>query len=313
MWALFSGWIQPCPSKPHKALCKICHSELKAHKAVLIKHEKSPDHIERCKAQGVVTELPKYLKSTSTQQKEAELSLAVYVAEHSSLSSVDHLGKLLSKKFADSPTMSNLKLHRKKCTYLITNVIAPCLHKELVQDVVDSDMFFSLVIDESTDVTCEKSLGVVIRYFSKFLKTVVTTLYCLLGITCGDAQTQFDAINKQLKSDGLPMERMIGIGVDGANVNVGSHHSITTLLRAEIPHLVTFKCVCHSLHLAASKAMDVLPRHLEVMVRETCSWFSFSTKRQADYQMLHETLFDGKSPLKIGKVADWSKLTGHCL
>ena len=302
--ALFSGWIQPCPSKPHKALCKICHSELKAHKAVLCKHAKSPDHIEKCKAEGVVTELPKYLKSTSSQQKEAELVLAAYVAEHAALSSVDHLGKLLSKRFSDSPTMSNLKLHRKKCTYLITNVIAPCLHKELVQDVVESDTFFSLVVDESTDVACQKSLGIVIRYFSKVLKTVVTTLYCLLGITNGDAQTQVDTIKKQLEYDGLPMARMIGIGVDGANVNVGSHHSISTLLRSEIPHLITFKCVCHSLHLAASKAMDILPRHLEVIVRDTCSWFSFSSKRQAENQMLYETLFDGKSPLKIGKVAE---------
>ena len=297
-----SDWISPVPSNQFKAFCRICQSELKAHKAVLRKHQQSPEHQEKSKAEGIVTELPKFIKQASSEeQKKADIRLAVYVAEHSAIRSVDHLGELLSKNHSESQTLANLKLHRTKCTYLLTNVIAPSLHEELVKDVEESNNRFSLILDESTDVACDKSLGVVIRYYSELLKTVVTTLYCLLHIQTGDAQSQVDAICKQLSTDSLPIDHLIGIGVDGANVNTGSHHSVSTLLKSKVPHLITFKCICHSLHLAASKAMDSLPRHLDFMIRETCSWFSMSTKRQSDYRALYETLCDGQSPLKLGK------------
>ncbi len=223
------------------------------------------------------------------------------MAEHSAIRSVDHLGELLSKNHSESQTLANLKLHRTKCTYLLTNVVAPSLHKELVKDIQNADTFFSLILDESTDVACDKTLGIVIRYYSELLKTVVTSLYCLLHIESGDAQTQVDTLCKQLCSDSLPIDHLIGIGVDGANVNTGLRNSVSTLLKSKVPHLITFKCICHSLHLAASKAMDSLPRHLDFMIRETCSWFSMSSKRQSDYRALYETLCDGQSPLKLGK------------
>lgn len=51
-----------------------------------------------------------------------------------------------------------------KCTALINNVIAPCMFKDLISDIGDAQ--YSLVIDESTDITSVKQLCVVIRYFS---------------------------------------------------------------------------------------------------------------------------------------------------
>lgn len=58
--------------------------------------------------------------------KIAKLSVAVYIAEHSSTVSVDHLEEVLlvlDKK--KSTILQNFKLHRTKCSRLQKNVLAP--------------------------------------------------------------------------------------------------------------------------------------------------------------------------------------------
>lgn len=58
--------------------------------------------------------------------------------------------------------------------------------------------------------------------------------------------------------DGLKIEILIGIGSDRANPAKGCNHSLVTLLQEDNPNITVFRCVCHSLHLAASKASEVL-------------------------------------------------------
>lgn len=86
------------------------------------------------------------------------------------------------------------------------------------------------------------------------------------------------------------------------NVNVGVNHSVSTILRTENPDLVTVRCICHSLHLAAEEACNVLPRNLDFMVRETYNWFCHSTKRQEYYAELYKTI-TRKLPRKIVKLS----------
>ena len=289
----------------YKAFCKLCCTTLRAHKNAIRKHSKTPDHIERAKLVGLVQPVTNFVKSNpGDQQKTSELKLAVHIIEHGSFRSIDHLGELLSKNHPESPALANLRLHRTKCSRLLTQVLSPCLHKELTKDILDSKSSFSLVIDESTDVSCLKCLALMIRYYSNKFEDIVSTFYCLVNIEKGDAETQVDAILHQLNVDDLPIEKLLGVGVDGAAVNIGAHHSIATLLKERNPHIVIFKCICHSLHLAASKATEVLPRHLDFIVRETCSWFTCSSKRQNDYQALYATLCDGEKAKKIGRFAE---------
>lgn len=86
-------------------------------------------------------------------------------------------------------------------------------------------------------------------------------------------------------------------------MNVGQHHSVMTILREINPELIIITCICHSLHLAAEVACKVLPRHLDFMVRETHSWFSYRTKRQLKYAEIYKTLA-GTLPKKIVKLSN---------
>lgn len=129
-------------------------------------------------------------------------------------------------------------------------------------------------------------------------------MYCLVSLQECNAVGITTALIKSLKDDGLPLKHLCGIGVDGANTMVGEHNSVFTLLRQEAgEHLILNKCICHSLHLAASHATETLPRNLDYLVRETCSWFSYSHKRRFQYAELYKTLNDDKCPLKLSHLS----------
>lgn len=66
--------------------------------------------------------------------------------------------------FSDSVAATNFQMHRTKCTEMIRGVLATYFLKWVTSDVGDEK--FSLLLDESTDVSVSKYLGVVIRYFS---------------------------------------------------------------------------------------------------------------------------------------------------
>ena len=67
---------------------------------------------------------------------------------------------LLPKNFPDSTIAANLKLHRIMCTALLVNLISPYLFDELIKDIGQS--FYSLIVDESTDVSQSKMLAICI-------------------------------------------------------------------------------------------------------------------------------------------------------
>ena len=196
---------------------------------------------------------------------------------------------LLPNIFPDSTIAANLKLNRRKCTTLLVNLVSPCLFDELIKDIGQS--FYSLIVDESTDVSQSKMLAICIQYFSMRNQEIVTTfLKIVLLNEFATSDAIGDAICKVLRDSGLTLDRLISFGVDGCSTMVGVHHSLATYFRELILHIVIFKCVCHSLQLAASKVADTLPAHLDFTVRESYNWFSHSPKRLIQYQELHKCL-----------------------
>lgn len=116
----------------------------------------------------------------------------------------------------------------------------------------------------------------------------------------GTSDAISSAILSQLEVDHLSTEKFLGLGVDGASVNVGINHSLTTILHEINSHIVVIKCICHSLHLAAEKACESLPRHLDFIIKETHNWFAHSTKRMLEYIDIYKAFNgDENEPKKL--------------
>ncbi|EFA07105.1 hypothetical protein TcasGA2_TC010095 [Tribolium castaneum] len=92
-------------------------------------------------------------------------------------------------------------------------------------------------------------------------------------------------------------QNLIGFASDGANVMMGEHHSLMTLLKNDVPSLFVMKYICHSFHLGASYTCDKLPRYVEDLTRDIYNYFASSPKRTAQFEQ-----FQNFCNVKIHKI-----------
>jgi hypothetical protein len=98
-------------------------------------------------------------------------------------------------------------MHRTKCSSLIKCVIGPSLLENLTEDIGKSP--YSLIIDESTDISTIKYLCLCIKYFSNPKQKF---RIAFLGIV-----DLYQHINTFLIKVGLDIKQLVGLGTDGAN------------------------------------------------------------------------------------------------
>ncbi|XP_078509628.1 uncharacterized protein LOC144769412 [Lissotriton helveticus] len=284
-------WIAPVKTDEAKANCKYCHLQLRAHYHDLKLHASTARHRARMDIPSLtMASFAQPVCQLSNDQKRRELRIAVQTACSTSINSIDRLGEILSEE------VPPFRMHRTKCTALINGLLGPYFKGELLQDMGSSP--YSLIIDESTDISVKKLLCICVKYFSKKSSRIVSSYLGMIELQEACAQDIANALLEFLKDCRLPIENMVGVGTDGTSVMCGKNHSTYTLLREKQPTLQLVRCICHSLDIVARKAMQSLPSNVKFMVRETYNWFAHSPKRQAVYRDLYQTL-DGGMPLKL--------------
>lgn len=292
----FKDWIREVPGDSSKAYCCICKAGLTAKYSDLISHSKTKKHVN---ASGTpVTCISKFIVQKYDGTSRLEGNVALYLACHAAIVNCDHLTDMLKSTVDDSKVTSKLKMHRTKCSEIIKNVLGPHFENDLVEDIGDGK--YSLLLDESNDISVHKMLGIVVIHFSINAKKVVSTFLNLVELEACDAESIVNALKGELKNKKLDLHNLLAIGTDNASVMIGVNNGVYQKLKKEVPSLILFRCVCHSLQLAVSHASsECLPRNLEFLIGETYKWFSMSSLRQLSYKMLYETINDGASPLKI--------------
>ncbi|XP_030767570.1 uncharacterized protein LOC115891269 isoform X2 [Sitophilus oryzae] len=159
-------WEREALFKDVSSYCKVCETGLRSHKSDLEKHANTSKHKQQaCKVDKRQLPLPSF-------------------ATHTTIRSVDHLTDIINSFNDNEQTTSfrsqpprELHLHRTKCSAIIKNVIAPSLLNELIEDVGTSP--FSIILDESTDVSTNKLLAIMIKYYSQKRNDVVTQFFII--------------------------------------------------------------------------------------------------------------------------------------
>lgn len=199
---------------------------------------------------------------------------------HCTVKSVDHLGEMLTT-LGKGSGLENIKLHRTKCSKLISNVIAPSMLAELLKDIGSSP--YAVIVDESTDCSLSKFMAICVRYFSQTCRKMITDFLGMVQVTGCKGQDLANALVDHLKTIGLPLEQLQSIGTDGAANMCGTNNSMFTHLKKLLPHLILIKCICHSLDKCGEYAYKKVPGHLDFILSESFNWFSHSPKRWGEY------------------------------
>jgi hypothetical protein len=303
---MFASWIGPVKESKAKALCRLCKTTMLAEITVIKRHAASKKHIKLVKGVStgskpntVVCSLENFVnpsnaeKTHETNVKVAEIKLSAFLAEHNiSLNSADHLVQAIKSSFHDSNIAKSVTLGRTKATSVIKNVIGQGSFEEISKHMQNHR--FSLIIDETTDISRTKSLCICVLYFDEKEKKVVTRFWKLIDIFVGSepevvqkgacAERIFDLIIENLNKENIPLSNVVGFASDGCNTMMGEFNSVQQKLTKEMPGIIVQKCICHSIHLCASTACRALPRSCEDLARNIYAVFKNSNKRIAMLQ-----------------------------
>lgn len=295
----FRSWLTGSSKGPLYFHCKLCNSDGKAGKSEIEKHAAGAKHkkiVESAQSTASVLDMPGVSGEERMERKvkKAEIRLAAVISElNLPFSAVDKLLPAIQAIGSDPDVVKRLKCGKTKCTAVVKNVLGRKKRDELFDLLRENS--FSLMVDESTDRGCTKHLALVARVAtSEGIKDAFLTLVPLESAT---AESLYECVKSVFNDASVPYKQnMIGFAADGASVMMGAHHSLSSLLKSDIPNLFIMKCVCHSFHLCASYACKLLPRWIEDMTRDIYNYF-LSPKQMAIFKEFQE--FANVKPHKI--------------
>jgi len=135
----------------------------------------------------------------------------------------------------DPKIVQDFSLGRLKCANIVKNVIA----KREVEKIVTNlrACKFSILIDESTDISDVKVMCILFRYVSPLTKKVLTQLLELIALdaTNCSANKLFEVFKNLLQEKEIPIKNIVGMASDNASVMIGCNNSFMQRLKLEVP------------------------------------------------------------------------------
>ena len=110
-------------------------------------------------------------------------------------------------------------MKRTKLSYVIQDGIA-FEETRFVADICMNQKF-SIIIDESTNISTVQVLAVVVRYFDSKKEDVVDALLDSIIVETGTASGLYDAVKLLLRRKNIPIENIIGFGSDNCSSMMG--------------------------------------------------------------------------------------------
>ena len=196
----------------------------------------------------------------------------------------------------------NTKYKSQRIISEFLQVMATQVEKKKLEHVLSSE-FFSLMIDESTDIAVVNEMVIYARYVQS--GKVATTFLNICELPNGTADTIETTLLAYMDENNLSVSKMMGLGTDGAAVMTGKRNGVAARFKRRQPLLTSIHCVCHRLALAAAHAGNDVP-YIHHKFKPTLSqlfyFYQNSSVRISGLQAIERLL---ESPeLKLKKPAD---------
>lgn len=176
----------------------------------------------------------------------AEIKLAGFIVytRNSFLFSREFIPSL-KNTFTDSQILNRVQLSNTKVTAVVVNVIAPAQKKRLTEILQPTK--FSVLIDESTDITVNSSLCIVVRYPDPERQRVCESLWDLVPVydlndvtITATVENLFDKMMATFDNAQIARENIICFCSDTANVMMGEgDKSVFARLKYVLTNLTT--------------------------------------------------------------------------
>ena len=291
----FKHWLKPDPSNKYAARCTVCSTSLiNVNRSALTKHAESVKHVKNNDIKRSTFTINHFLQKPTTPSidckvAQAEIVLTAFVAEHNvPFSHMDHLVECMKTAFPDSQIAQKLTLKSTKLSYVLQDGLAYSQRRNVVDRCKSQK--FSVLLDESTDISVSQVLAVVVRFFDESRCTVVDALFDLIEVDNGTAAGLYSSFKELMISNQIPLENIIGFASDNCATMMGQNNGFQVLLKADVPQVVVVGCICHSIALCANHASQSLPSWLESFVKDVSFYFSRSSKRCQAFDLIQDVV-----------------------
>lgn len=267
--------------KNAKPTCLICHETVAVCKVANISRHYETKHLKRYdkdfpKGSSLRIEKVNALRSSfersqmvmkrsmSEQEKctEASLRVAWILAKHMVPFSYSEIVKecliqvsnaVFDNKKEIAEMFSKIPLSRDSAIRK-TEICAKSVRESILADLTKTQ-FFSLAIDESTDISDVAQMAVFIRYvLNNNYKEELLTLLPLHDRTTG--QILFERFQEFMNNNGLSYKNILSIVTDGAPAMIGKANGFVTLLKQINSKIISLHCIIHQAVLCAKLSGD---------------------------------------------------------
>ena len=175
----------------------------------------------------------------------------------------------------------------------MVEAIGVTLEEKELEDIKKSP-YYSLIMDEATDILVTKQLGLCVQYLGSDAEVRTRNLK-LFELSQATADVITDSIVNYLTNSApivLNLSQLAGGTCDGASVMVGAHSGVITRLKEQIPNFIATHCVAHRLSLATCNAVEksCLVKRFQRILSEVYVYFSRSTVRTAELMKMEQAL-----------------------
>ncbi|KAK5933090.1 hypothetical protein CgunFtcFv8_004746 [Champsocephalus gunnari] len=169
-------------------------------------------------------------------------------------------------------------------------ILAQIAELPILQEIRSSQAI-SLEVDETTDVSVSRQLDLHVRHLDKE-GCVFNHFLDLVTLEDGKADSVVAAIKSVLQKKELPVDRLYGLGTDGAAVMTGRLNGVAKQLTDSFPKLVSVVCAAHRLALACKDASNAVRymAHFRNHLQELHLFFINSANRSATLRSAATTL-----------------------
>lgn len=154
--------------------------------------------------------------------------------------------------------------------------------KEKLVASINNNQFFSVLADETTDISCKEQLSICIRYMDTIKSEVKESFIDFLHVTDLTGKGIAEKIIENLKESDLDPNNMVGQGYDGAAAMSGHLSGVQKLIQDKFPCASYFHCANHCLNLVISQSCNIpVICDAHTAIKSICNFVNRSTKRKS--------------------------------
>lgn len=242
------------------------------------------------------------------------LKIVHFLAKHNLQNSLmGPMAELCTDLGADQLKLLSVDKHStytsNKSVHDFQQALSDCIAEKLIDNAKKASLY-SVLIDESTDVSVSQNVLIYIRFLVSVFGILKPETHFLAFRKLNEGATA-DRITSlvidTLNNVGLKVENISGIASDGAAVMIGCKSGFVTRMKSCIPGLLAVHCISHRLALAAGNAANsvaYLVKFQEV-VNSIYSYFHMSPKNSAKLKAIQSKLCQSEKKFKQVSHTRW--------